>query len=102
MIDSKRFENEGQENESDLHANRLTFSQAVVWGTDWTTETILSQLKRGNIELNPAFQRRDAWGRAGKSKFIESLILGLPIPQIILAESKEKRGTFIVIDGKQR
>jgi hypothetical protein len=102
MIDPKRFENEGQENESDLHANESTFSQAVVWGTDWTTETILSQLKRGNIELNPAFQRRDAWGRPGKSKFIESLILGLPIPQIILAESKDRRGTFIVIDGKQR
>ncbi len=102
MIDYKRFENEGQENESDLHANVQTFSQAVVWGTDWTTETILSQLKRGNIELNPAFQRRDAWGKVGKSKFIESLILGLPIPQIILAESKDRRGTFIVIDGKQR
>ena len=37
-----------------------------------------------------------------KSRFIESLFLGLPIPQIILAENKEKKGTYIVIDGKQR
>jgi hypothetical protein len=75
---------------------------AVVSGTDWTTETIVSQLKRGNIQLNPRFQRRDAWRRDRKSRFIESLVVGLPIPQIVLAESKQDRGKFIVLDGKQR
>lgn len=75
---------------------------AVVNGTDWTTETIVTQLKRGNIQLNPRFQRRDAWKRDRKSRFIESLIVGLPIPQIVLAESKTERGRFIVLDGKQR
>lgn len=75
---------------------------AVVSGTDWTTETVVSQLKRGNIQLNPRFQRRDAWKRDRKSRFIESLIVGLPIPQIVLAESKRDRGKFIVLDGKQR
>jgi hypothetical protein len=30
------------------------------------------------------------------------LILGLPTPQLVLAEHKKKKGTFIVIDGKQR
>lgn len=75
---------------------------AVVSGTDWTTETVVSQLKRGNIQLNPRFQRRDAWKRDRKSRFIESLIVGLPIPQIVLAESKQDRGKFIVLDGKQR
>jgi hypothetical protein len=75
---------------------------AVVSGNDWTTETIVSQLKRGNIQLNPRFQRRDAWKRDRKSRFIESLIVGLPIPQIVLAESKQDRGKFIVLDGKQR
>jgi hypothetical protein len=75
---------------------------AVVSGTDWTTETVVSQLKRGNIQLDPRFQRRDAWKRDRKSRFIESLIVGLPIPQIVLAESKRDRGKFIVLDGKQR
>jgi len=63
---------------------------------------MIAQLKRGNIELNPRFQRRDAWSRGTKSRFIESLILGLPIPQIVLAESKEQRGRYIILDGKQR
>ena len=78
------------------------FHQAVVHATDWTTETIVSQLRRGNFVLNPSFQRRDAWKTQQKSRFIESLILGLPIPQIVLAESKTQRGKFIVLDGKQR
>ncbi|MEU4964987.1 DUF262 domain-containing protein [Streptomyces smyrnaeus] len=77
-------------------------TRAVVTDTDWTAETILSQLRRGNIQLNPRFQRRDAWTKSRKSRFIESLILGLPIPQIVLAEDKKKRGKFIVLDGKQR
>jgi hypothetical protein len=77
-------------------------SQAVLWASDWTSETILAQLGRGNIELSPRFQRRDAWSRTSKSRFIESLILGLPIPQIVLAERNDKRGQYIVLDGKQR
>lgn len=75
---------------------------AIVQGTDWTTETIVTQMERGNIALNPKFQRRDAWSRAAKSRLIESLVLGLPVPQIVLAESKDDRGKFIVLDGKQR
>ena len=75
---------------------------AVVSATDWTTETIITQLDRGNIQLNPKFQRRDAWKPDRKSRFIESLIVGLPIPQIVLAETKSERGKFIVLDGKQR
>ncbi|MFB2879022.1 DUF262 domain-containing protein [Floridanema aerugineum] len=74
----------------------------VVSGTDWTTETILNQLVRENIKLNPRFQRRDAWNLIRKSRFIESLILGFPIPQIVLATDGEKHGKFIVLDGKQR
>jgi len=79
-----------------------TSAGATLWSTDWTTETVIAQLKRGNINLNPRYQRRNAWKAARKSLFIESLILGLPIPQIILAEEKKRRGRFIVIDGKQR
>lgn len=75
---------------------------AVVSGNDWTTETVISQLQRTNIQLTPRFQRRDAWKPDRKSRFIESLIVGLPIPQIVLAESKRERGKFIVLDGKQR
>jgi len=94
---------EQRESDEDIDSlNQDSFSMAVVSGNDWTTETLLNQINKNNIMLNPSFQRRDAWDKKRKSKFIESLILGLPIPQVVLAESKEQRGTYIVLDGKQR
>ena len=77
-------------------------TEAVVTSSDWTTETILSQIEKGNIDLNPRFQRREAWNDKRKSEFIESLFLGLPVPQLVLAEKPNHRGTYIVVDGKQR
>lgn len=79
-----------------------SFSEAVLYSSDWTVETVVSQMNNSNIEMNPRFQRRDAWSSGGKSRFIESIILGFPIPQIVLAEKKGKKGQFIVLDGKQR
>jgi hypothetical protein len=78
------------------------FEKVTLHPTDWTAETIVSQLKRGNIVLNPSFQRRDAWNIEQKSRFIESLIVGIPVPQIVLAEVEKSKGKYIVLDGKQR
>ncbi|UXT89759.1 DUF262 domain-containing protein [Agrobacterium pusense] len=80
---------------TDLHS-------LVVYSRDWTVETILSQIEKSNIDLNPSFQRRNAWNDFKRSKLIESLILGVPVPEIVLAEDTEKKKSFIVIDGKQR
>ncbi|WP_187272410.1 DUF262 domain-containing protein [Methylobacterium sp. WL9] len=98
--DNLEFADEG---DAILDANQVAdFSQAVLYSTDWTVETIISQAKRGNIEMRPRFQRRDAWRVLRKSRFVESIILGLPIPQIVLAEKRNERGKYIVLDGKQR
>lgn len=104
-INEAEFYEDEQQAESEDDLNNLDqqiFSSAVVSGNDWTTETIINQINKGNIKLNPSFQRRDAWDKKRKSRFIESLFLGLPIPQIVLAESKERRGAYLVLDGKQR
>jgi hypothetical protein len=91
------------EDEHDFGAiSKSEIAGVAIATTDWTTETILSQLAKGNIHLTPSFQRRDAWEPKRKSQFIESLILGLPVPQIVLAERADKKGTYIVLDGKQR
>ena len=102
MSQTALFDLNNEEDENDLKQKISNYENSVIWGTDWTTETIVSQLVRGNIDLNPKFQRRNAWSQLNKSRFIESLILGLPIPQIILAEKKDSKGSYIVIDGKQR
>ena len=101
-IEFIEYENQKETDEDIGSLDESLFSSAVVSGNDWTTETIINQINKGNIQLNPNFQRRDAWDKKRKSRFIESLILGLPVPQVVLAESKERRGSYIVLDGKQR
>lgn len=93
----------GAESEADAtDVSTVSLRNAYVTGSDWTTATVLDQMRRGNIDLSPRFQRREVWQPARKSRFIESLLLGLPVPQVVLAEVKGQRGRFVVLDGKQR
>jgi hypothetical protein len=89
------------ESEEDV-INRLTAARASISATDWTIETIVTQMRKGRIDLNPKFQRRSAWTNPTKSRFVESAILSYPIPQIVLAEKLQAPGHYFVIDGKQR
>jgi uncharacterized protein with ParB-like and HNH nuclease domain len=66
---------------------------------DFNVFTINSFIESGAIKI-PGFQRNYVWDIKRASKLIESIILGLPIPQIFLYE--EKRNNFLVIDGQQR
>jgi hypothetical protein len=93
---------EDEDTETLAEGELQRFDQAVVSGTDWTIGTVVDQLDRGNIDLNPRFQRRDAWSQIQKSLLIESLITGLPVPQIVLASLPGRKGKFLVLDGKQR
>jgi hypothetical protein len=81
----------------DLRKNKI-----VIASRDWTVETIVRQIEQKNIDLDPAFQRRNAWRDLRRSRLIESFVLGFPVPQLVLAENPRLRGSFIVIDGKQR
>ncbi|MEB3191184.1 MAG: DUF262 domain-containing protein [Snowella sp.] len=101
--DEQDLEEVGMEDDDSGEAVDISYiPKVVVYGTDWTTETMVNQLVRGNIDITPDFQRRDAWNLKKKSRLIESLILGLPVPPIVLAERDDAKGKFIVLDGKQR
>lgn len=66
---------------------------------DFNITTIFNLIDSGAIEM-PVFQRNYIWDRKRASRFIESLILGLPIPQVFLYQ--KARNKFLVIDGQQR
>lgn len=51
-VNYEEFEKYEEESEEDLKTVPEAFSEAVIWGTDWTVETINSQLSKGNIDLN--------------------------------------------------
>jgi hypothetical protein len=54
----------------------------------------------GDLNINPKFQRFFRWDLDTKSRFIESIFLGLPIPAIFIMT--DDKGVWEVIDGLQR
>jgi uncharacterized protein with ParB-like and HNH nuclease domain len=66
-----------------------------------TVEVLKIKIDEGEINLKPEFQRDFVWDINRASLFIDSLIIGLPIPSIFLGKSKEDEN-FMVIDGQQR
>ena len=66
---------------------------------DFNIITIFNLIDSGAIEM-PVFQRNYIWDKKRASRFIESLILGLPVTQILLYQ--KERNKFLVIDGQQR
>lgn len=66
---------------------------------DFNIKTIFDFIDSGIVKI-PTFQRNFVWDIKRSSKLIESLLIGVPIPQIFLYE--EKKNSFLVIDGQQR
>ncbi|MBF8274726.1 MAG: protein of unknown function DUF262 [Magnetococcales bacterium] len=66
---------------------------------DFNIRTLNDFIGSGIVKI-PGFQRNYVWDIKRASKLVESIIMGIPIPQIFLYE--EKRNKFIVIDGQQR
>ncbi len=82
-------------------ANEVAITQydISVIPNDFNITTIFNLIDSGAIEM-PVFQRNYIWDKKRASRFIESLILGLPVPQIFLYQ--KARNIFLVIDGQQR
>jgi uncharacterized protein with ParB-like and HNH nuclease domain len=66
---------------------------------DFNVVTLHNFVESGAVRI-PGFQRNFVWDIGRASKLIESLILGLPVPQLFLYEQAKNR--FLVIDGQQR
>jgi len=61
---------------------------------------IMSLYKDGDLDLHPEFQREYRWKLSQKSRLIESILLGIPLPSVFVFQRKD--GVWDVIDGLQR
>ena len=66
---------------------------------DFNVKTIFDFVSSGIVKI-PGFQRNYVWDIKKASKLIESLIMGLPVPQVFFYE--KGKNDFLVIDGQQR
>ena len=78
---------------------QITEYDIVASPNDFNVSSYFSFIESGAIVI-PGFQRNYVWDLRRASKLIESLLMGLPIPQIFLYE--DGRNRFLVIDGQQR
>ncbi len=80
-------------------------------GTDFDVEGLVRRLVRDDIVIpsfgltdetieTAGFQRSFVWKRPQMERFIESLLLGYPIPGILLVQQADRR--YLVLDGQQR
>ena len=67
--------------------------------SDFNVMTLKQLVETGWVRI-PGFQRNFVWGLGRASKLIESLILGLPVPQLFLYQ--QEPGRNLLIDGQQR
>ncbi|HQT47546.1 MAG TPA: DUF262 domain-containing protein, partial [Acidocella sp.] len=91
---------EGVDDESLLEnpgTKKFTISS---YGADYTVDTLVKRMNAGSFKI-PAFQRRFVWTLKHSSKFIESLLMGLPVPGVFLYKEADTN-EHLVIDGQQR
>ena len=82
------------------------------YGADYPVDALINRLNKGDIQIptfgwqdpegkdRVGFQRGFVWSKPQSDKFIESLLLGLPVPGIFLV--KQPSGVLLVLDGHQR
>ena len=67
--------------------------------TDYSVELLALKMEKKDLEI-PGYQREDTWEDERKSRFIESLLIGLPIPFLFFWERPD--GKLEIVDGSQR
>lgn len=61
---------------------------------------MINLYEAGEVEIHPEFQRLYRWSDLQKTKLIESILLGIPIPSFFVSQRED--GVWDVIDGMQR
>jgi len=70
--------------------------QTVSWFHD--------RYREGTLTIDPPYQRKPVWAARQKCSLIESILLGLPVPEIFVQQRTTPDGktTFAIVDGQQR
>lgn len=87
-----------QKNEADAQI-RLKQQQVKYDTRDFVIGWLADEYKTGNFVI-PAYQREFIWNEHTRCRFIESVLLGLPIPMMFFADTRD--GQLEIVDGAQR
>lgn len=83
-----------------LSAISSSIQKASTHALDVSFNEILDMASSGELNITPDYQRLFRWSEGKRSRFIETLLLEMPVPPIFVIEEQE--GTYQLIDGLQR
>ena len=98
-LENNQYEPDVGEEESGDDSYPIDEFDLVSSPNDFNTKTLVDFIDSGVVNI-PGFQRNFIWDVKRASRLIESIIVGLPVPQIFLYE--QKGNNYLVIDGQQR
>lgn len=98
MAEDKNIITELIKDEADSYTDDSLFN-ITSFGTDLSFREIISMYEEGDLE-KPELQRKYVWTKNEASRFIDSILLGLPVPSIFLAKTQDEKR--LIIDGYQR
>ena len=97
----------------DPESEVITTSYEITsYGADYDVDGLVRRMRKGDIvvpSFDPefigtgevrAFQRSFVWRQTQMSRFVESLLLGLPVPGIFLVRDRSNK--LLILDGQQR
>lgn len=100
-LSNQKYEISNEEEEEEDTSDYPSLDDNVNINTDKNSIfDYIRRLNEGRIFLSPDFQRHVVWKPEQKSRFIESVLMGLPLPPIYLKKDSATR--YIVVDGLQR
>lgn len=88
------------EDGDEVEKNEADVFNITSYGADYTVDTLVKRLDSGAFFI-PPFQRLFVWNIKQASKFIESLLPGLPVPGIFVFREADTQ-KHLIIDGQQR
>ncbi|WP_028672440.1 DUF262 domain-containing protein [Saccharospirillum impatiens] len=87
-----------KEEENDFYSDDDLFKISS-WGADLSFRELIDRYRDEEL-IKPELQRNYVWDKTEASRFIDSLLLGLPVPSIFLAKTSDEK--MLIIDGYQR
>lgn len=89
------------EEEYDIGEGKIVEYDITTSPRDLTPANIVDMIDSGIMEI-PLFQRNYVWDIKKASRLVESLILGLPVPELFFYSEGDENTTYKIIDGQQR
>lgn len=83
-----------------IQAIESTIRQVHTQSLDISFNEILDMKINNELDISPDYQRLFRWSEGQRSRFIESLLLEMPVPPIYVVE--QENGSYMLIDGLQR